>query len=540
VPETTIRRAAGKARRLTRRKARLARSAAGRAVRGARLLPGALDASSVTRARNRAFLDALCADTLCGLDERAMATHRSLSLLRARAADVRAAGHLEARLVNAGLLHWTTRRLRLLRSAEAAAAEALSAENLALAEWLASEILLSAKSRPAREIQYVLAVHGRDWQDAHLWRRRMLKVAGADPSPRAEAGVVRERHRVSTQRLYRLFVAETGGATPLAQADAGGDAAHYWALAAAAEGDEAARLGALAVAEALRAGREWDFDRRYEESFLAERVVEDLAGGAAPATDGDGDGDTPGLDRYLPLFQTFGQPSRVTTLAPVELAATVRSMNVQAFRNYLAGKSICLVANSPSLIGSGLGELIDGYDLVMRFNSFVIDPAHTGARTDVHVTIHLHDYNFDVPVPVRIVLSGDSKLWIESVRRKVRPHAQEWLGDESLRWPARDFGLIAPTDPFRTPTAGFNLLRLLLHLDVSTAVDLVGFDFYETGKLRLEGAMHIPHSAAHDSGSERDWVMARAHRVTPMVISMLPPRDSAPAAAAAATSEVAL
>jgi len=58
--------------------------------------------------------------------------------------------------------------------------------------------------------------------------------------------------------------------------------------------------------------------------------------------------------------------------------------------------------------------------------------------------------------------------------------------------------------------------------------------------------MHIPHSAAHDSRGERDWVMARAHRVTPMVISMLPPADSTPAASpdsmpdsTAAASEVA-
>jgi hypothetical protein len=520
VPDaTTLRRTAGRARRLARRKARAARSLAGRAVRGARRVPGAVGASTATRARNRAFLAALCADTLCGLDERELAAHRSLSLLRARVADVRAAGRLEARLVNAGLLHWTTRRLRLRRSAEAAAAEALGAGNLALADWLSSEILRSARSRPAREIQYALAVHGRDWQGAHLWRRRMLRLPATEPSPKAAAGVLRERRRVGAQRLYRLFAAEAGDATPQPRRHDGGDAAQYWALAAAAEGDEAARLGALAVAEALRAGREWHGDeRRYEESFLAERIVENLAAGSRAA----GNGAPHGLDRYLPLFQTFTRPTRVTTLAPAELASTVRVMNVQGLRTYLTGKSICLVANSPALIGSGLGELVDGYDLVMRFNSFVIDPEHTGARTDVHVTIHLHDYNFDVPVPVRIVLSGDQRLWIESVRRKVRPHAQEWLGDESLRWPARDLGLISPSDPFRTPTAGFNLLRLLLHLDVSSAIDLVGFDFYESGKLRLERAMHIPHSAAHNSRSERDWVLARAHRVTPTVISMLP------------------
>jgi len=506
VPEPAIARNLGRASRLARRKARAARVVAARAARGARRLPGAVDAATMNRQRNRDVLDALCGPLLCGLDESEMARHRSLTLLRARAAEVRAGTHLEARLVRSGLLSWTSRRAGLGASAEAAAAEALSAENLALAEWLAAAILASAKSPAAWDVQRVLAVHGRDWEDVHRWRRRQLKVPAGERSPKADSWVTEERHRAQTQRLYRLFVAETGGATPLGQDDAAGDAAHYWSQAATAEGDDAVRLGALAVVEALRGGRDVQRGRHYEEAFLAERILTDLDG----------------LDRYLPLFHAFARPAPATSLAPEEVASTVRSMNVQTFRNYVAGKSICLVANSPSLIGSGLGEVIDGYDLVMRFNSFVIDPEHTGARTDVHVTIHMHDYNWDVPVPVRIVLSGDPTLWVESLRRRVRPHAQEWLGDDSLRWPARDLGLIGPKDPFRTPTAGFNLLQLLLHLDVSTAIDLIGFDFYESGKLRLEGAMQIPHSAAHNSGSERDWVKARAHRVTPMVISMKP------------------
>jgi hypothetical protein len=498
--------------RVTRRRGRAARAVASRTVRGVRELPGTLDASTVNRRQNRELLDTLCAPALCGLDEREMGTHRSLTLLRSRAAELKRGTHLEARLVQAGLLPWTAPRLRLRASAEAAAAEALSAENLALAEWLSTTIQLAAPSPLAWEIQCVLAVHGRDWEDAGLWRKRQLRIPVAKPSPKADAWVAAERHRVNTQRLYRLFAAEAGGASPQNLGDAAGDAAQYWARAVTATGDEAARLGALAVVEALRGGRERQRGRRYEESFLAERIADDLDR----------------LDRYLPLLQAFPPPARASTLAPPEVASSVRMMNLQAFRNYVAGKSICLVANSPMLLGSGCGELVDGYDLVMRFNSFVLDPEHTGSRTDVHVTIHMHDYNWDVPVPVRIVLSGNPALWVESLRRRVRPHAQEWLGDESLRWPARELGLIAADDAFRLPTAGFNLLRLLLHLDVSTAVDLVGFDFYETGKLRLPAAMDIPHSPGHDSGSEREWVMARAHRITPMVISM----KAAPAAAA--------
>ena len=135
-----------------------------------------------------------------------MARHRSLSLLRARAADVQSGTHLEARLVRGGVLSWTSRRVGLRGSAEAAAAEALLAENPALAAWLATAILASAKSPAAWEVQRALAVAGSDWEDARRWRRRQLLVAAGEPSPKADAWVTEERQREQTRRLYRLFV----------------------------------------------------------------------------------------------------------------------------------------------------------------------------------------------------------------------------------------------------------------------------------------------------------------------------------------------
>lgn len=175
---------------------------------------------------------------------------------------------------------------------------------------------------------------------------------------------------------------------------------------------------------------------------------------------------------------------------------------------------MALIANAAGLIGSGLGETIDGYDLVVRFNSFALDPEHTGARTDIHVSFHKYDFNNEVHVPVRIVISARRDLWEQSLRTRVRPGAQDLLGDETLRWPAVTTGLIGPDDSFRLPTAGFQLTRVLVDMGVCAAVDLIGFDFYGTGKHRVAGAMGIPHSAGHDSAAERAWVMSRAAQVS--------------------------
>lgn len=230
-------------------------------------------------------------------------------------------------------------------------------------------------------------------------------------------------------------------------------------------------------------------------------------------------GDSAAVRPLLDAWSAGRQRERLV-LAPVQVARSVRLMNLHRFRSYLAGRSVALVANSPALLGSGLGPVIDGYDIVLRFNSFALVPGDTGRRTDVHVAFHKYDYNLSVPVDVRILLSAREDLWRESMKLRVRPGAQRWLGDSSLRWPAVSLGLIGPDEEFRLPTAGFNLLRLLLHLDVSSRIDLIGFDFYRSGMHRLAGAARIPHSPGHRSAAEQDWVMAHAVTVGDKIISM--------------------
>ncbi|MBT2487451.1 hypothetical protein J7E96_02620 [Streptomyces sp. ISL-96] len=190
------------------------------------------------------------------------------------------------------------------------------------------------------------------------------------------------------------------------------------------------------------------------------------------------------------------------------------------FRNQIAGKSVCLIANSQRVGRSSLGSEIDAYDLVLRFNSYKIDAAATGSRTDIHATIHKHGFNWERPVTTRLVFGGVSGDWKHSLRNRLVPGAQKYLGDESLRWPLRNVGKVGPDVWSSIPTSGFNMLWLLDFLDVSPTLDLIGFDFYESGAYRLQEAMRMPITSVHEYTSEKAWVMERAQSVSDMRISL--------------------
>ncbi|MFF4273149.1 glycosyltransferase family 29 protein [Streptomyces sp. NPDC001536] len=198
----------------------------------------------------------------------------------------------------------------------------------------------------------------------------------------------------------------------------------------------------------------------------------------------------------------------------------VQWISLGEFRNRIAGKSICLIANSGRVGSSSMGAEIDAYDLVVRFNSYKIEPKHTGSRTDIHATIHKHGFNWDQRVDTRLVFGGISGDWKYSLRNRLVPGAQTFLGDESLRWPVRNIGKLGTDVWSGIPTTGFNMLYLLDFLDVSPTLDLIGFDFYESGAYRVQEAMKLAITSVHEYTSEKSWVMQRAQSVTDMRISL--------------------
>ncbi|MHA5052658.1 glycosyltransferase family 29 protein [Streptomyces sp. SD15] len=228
---------------------------------------------------------------------------------------------------------------------------------------------------------------------------------------------------------------------------------------------------------------------------------------------------TPELTQILGLF---AEQRRSRMRGPLEdpLFGGTQWLSLGEFRNQIAGKSICLIANSGKVGESSMGSEIDSYDLVVRFNSYRIDAAHTGKRTDIHVSIHKHGFNWEKPVTTRLVFGGISGDWKYSLRNRLVPGAQKYLGDESLRWPLRNIGRLGADKWPAIPTSGFNMLWMLDFLDVSPTLDLIGFDFYESGAYRIDAAMKMPITSVHEYTSEKAWVMERAQSVSGMRISL--------------------
>jgi hypothetical protein len=165
---------------------------------------------------------------------------------------------------------------------------------------------------------------------------------------------------------------------------------------------------------------------------------------------------------------------------PAEAAGALAVLRLGDLRSWLAGRSICLVADPDRMAASGaadlgLGARIDGYDLVARFAAGPLDATNEGTRTDVMVLRSDQASGWDQPADLRLVLAEDADDWVRSVRRNLVPGAQRGLFDKTLRRPARQ-PLITGANPRpERPTAVFELLCLLEHLDVSPTIDLIGF-----------------------------------------------------------------
>ncbi|WP_051951717.1 glycosyltransferase family 29 protein [Actinacidiphila yeochonensis] len=209
-----------------------------------------------------------------------------------------------------------------------------------------------------------------------------------------------------------------------------------------------------------------------------------------------------------------GLPQPDPTLGGVEW------VSAGGLRDLIAGRSICLVANSGSLGAGSLGPQIDSYDVVVRFNAFRIDAAATGTRTDVHVTSSRNPHNWGVRAGTRVIVTQKPETYRAAVRERLVPGAQERVGDNSLRWPVRDLGRVWSEVWPQTPTTGFNLMWLIDFLDVSPRFDLIGFDFLESGAYRLPEAMGQPASSPADHSDEKAWVMERAQHVNGLVTSL--------------------
>lgn len=229
-----------------------------------------------------------------------------------------------------------------------------------------------------------------------------------------------------------------------------------------------------------------------------------------------------GADAGAYLCAEFGSKLRLLTNHKYEGWDAVQFMDIYAIRDYVADKSIALVANSEALVGKGKGEEIDNHDITIRFNSFMLSPEDTGAKTSIHCAIHKWTWNLEVPVYLRLIFSGNNTFWKTCLLNNIKPEAQQYLGDIGTCWPKRYFGVTEEKDPKFIPTTGFNMIRLLYLFNTSRSIRLYGFDGYKSKPFRLPAA-HSKVEMVHNYNYEQRWLIKHCRELDECTKEMILP-----------------
>ncbi|MCT6778677.1 tetratricopeptide repeat protein [Streptomyces sp. CS7] len=205
------------------------------------------------------------------------------------------------------------------------------------------------------------------------------------------------------------------------------------------------------------------------------------------------------------LAALYAEHRRLSDRDPMAdpLLGGAEPIGVPGLRRFLAGRTVCLVADTPHTAeqeqrpGSSLAALIEGYDLVVRCDA--VRHAAPTARTDLHAVTLRGDSPWKGPrwdrrATTRLVFGDPLPHWRLAVRSRLVPGAQDRIGDATLRRPLHDPALLAEAaaDADEPASTAFTVLRLLDFLGTPAQVDLIGF----------EGPAALP-------PREREWIGAR-------------------------------
>ncbi|MET7415012.1 tetratricopeptide repeat protein [Streptomyces rubiginosohelvolus] len=207
------------------------------------------------------------------------------------------------------------------------------------------------------------------------------------------------------------------------------------------------------------------------------------------------------------LAALYAEHRRLSDRDPMAdpLLGGAEPIGVPGLRRFLAGRTVCLVADTPHTAeqeqrpGSSLAALIGGYDLVVRCDA--VRHAAPTARTDLHAVTLRGDSPWKGPrwdrrATARLVFGDPLPHWRLALRSRLVPGAQDRVGDATLRRPLHDPALLAEAaDADEPASTAFTVLRLLDFLGTPARVDLIGF----------EGPAALP-------PREREWIGARTGR----------------------------
>jgi len=152
-------------------------------------------------------------------------------------------------------------------------------------------------------------------------------------------------------------------------------------------------------------------------------------------------------------------------------------LRLNDLRQRLNGSRLCVITDdAPRLSGSGLGERVDGYDVVVRVGASRPSPADAGSRTDLQVLRHDATEGWEIQAWMRMILADGPQDWVTATRARLIPGRQHAVAEKLLHRPLQYPVAADPVDQ-QAPehSDAYQLIRLLDVLAVCETVDLVGF-----------------------------------------------------------------
>ena len=186
---------------------------------------------------------------------------------------------------------------------------------------------------------------------------------------------------------------------------------------------------------------------------------------------------------------------------------------------YLDGKKIAVIANSAELLNYKYGELIDSYDVIIRFNGYVISAEHTGTKTNIHCIFREARFNLDLDSDYLIVLSKPVPPWKNAIHEILSSYPSKRI--INYNYPEKH----NITQIFRNttiiPTSGLCVILLINDLNLTKyELTLFGFNGYENGKLSvLRSNDSLAISNVHSYKTEQTYIKKAFKEILPGVVN---------------------
>ena len=206
------------------------------------------------------------------------------------------------------------------------------------------------------------------------------------------------------------------------------------------------------------------------------------------------------------------------TVSIVDTLADSSLISRETLFKYLNGKKIAVVANSAELLNYQYGELIDSYDIIIRFNGYVTSPKHTGTKTNIHCIFREARFNLDLDSDYLIILSKPISPWKNAVDEILSSYPSKRI----INYNYPDKSSITRT--FRkdtlVPTSGLAIIILIDELRLTNyELALFGFNGYENGKLSvLRSNDSLAISNVHEYATEQLYLKKTFKEILPGVL----------------------